>query len=112
MRGTGCFGVVIDDGVLGAGRLLTLEIFVQRFDGAADKRLGSLLSVLTLGQFNEQSSSRKQGIGKALLQRSESIASFLHRSAEFDALCFPLAADRLDVVHFKRDMLDALAVPL
>src|ERR1044071_9908626 len=102
--------VVIDDRPLVSGRLIALNILVQGFDRAADERLGSLVSMLALRQFNEQPATRKQRIRETLLQRAEAVTPFLHRPTELDAVRLPLPADRLYVVHFERDMLHTLPV--
>src|SRR5262249_54876385 len=112
MGRTGSIRAVVNDGPLIAGGLIPFDILVQGFNGAADERLGTLLSMFTLRQFNEESASRKKRIGKSLLEGPESITTFFHRSAEFDPMRFPFTADRLDVVDFECDMLNALTVLL
>src|SRR5690242_11013665 len=101
---------VINNGPLGTGGLVFLEILVERFDGASNERLGPFFSMLSLGQFNEQPASWKQRICKSLLERAESVAAFFDGSAEFHAVPFPFTAHRLDVIDFECHMLHALPV--
>ena len=93
-----------------ASGLVSFDVSIERFDGRAHERLGLLLAVLALGQFQEDAASRKQWIGKPLLERSKTVPAILDISAKFDAVRLPFLADGVDIVDFDRDVLNPFAI--
>ena len=64
-----------------------------------------------LREFQKNSASWKQRVGKPLAQWPEPVPALLDRTAESHAMGFPFLAHRFDIIDFQRNMLNTRTKP-